>query len=67
MVDVDYIPFDTSDMYEFKCLACNCIFAIHHFFERVDREFVNKKPKTCPGCGKAFTSEDDYERQVGDE
>ena len=66
MVDVDYIPFDTSDMYEFKCLGCGCIFAIDGFFERINRKFVNKKPKACPECGKVFTSEDEYDRQVGD-
>ncbi len=64
MVDVDYIPFDTSDMYEFKCLKCGCIFAVDGFHERIDSEFIHKKPKACPQCGKAFDSEDDYERQV---
>ena len=63
MVDVDYIPFDTSDMYEFKCLACSCIFAIDGFYKNGEYQ----KPKACPECGKAFKSEDDYERQVGDE
>ena len=56
VVDVDYIPFDTSDMYEFHCLSCKCTFAIDGFWD--------KKPKACPGCGKVFDSEDQYERQV---
>lgn len=66
MVDVDYIPFDTSDMYEFACLACNCKFAIDGFYKRIDGKLVHLKPKACPGCGKPFTSEDGYERQVGE-
>jgi DNA-directed RNA polymerase subunit RPC12/RpoP len=56
MVNVDYIPFDTSDMYEFRCLACRCIFAIDGF--------GGKKPVACPACGKKFASSKDYERQV---
>ena len=64
MVNVDYIPFDTSDMYEFKCLACNCIFAIDGFWENVNGKTINKKPVACPACGKKFASSKDYERQV---
>jgi hypothetical protein len=62
MVDVDYIPFDTSDMYEFRCLSCNCCFAIYGFW----KDDKMRDPKACPACGKTFESEDDYERQVGD-
>ena len=58
MVDVDYIPFDTSDMYEFRCLACRCKFAVDGFSDR--------KPIACPGCGVKFASSKDYERQAGD-